>query len=669
MSGIKDQENIDELRKRLYDRGWQDKSVKRHDLTKTSIDVKRGWGSEVASQIPAKENISTHDNPPVTQLPPNESESIVSQISDTIIQNDKDVVVPPPKKNRTYRTIILLFSLGVLLLSVIGSAIYILLGGNQISANNISISIEAPFSVAGGDTVPIQVGITNQNSIPIESATLILNYPPGTKSVEEGNRDLYEDRLPLEDIEAGGVVNKPIKVIMFGEENEDKEIKATIEYRVKNSNGTFYKNAEPVMVKINSSPIVIRTEAVEKISSGQELEVTLTLLSNAINPMHDVLITADYPNSFSFLNAVPQTTYGQNSWLLDEVLPDTVYTITFKGLVTGLASEAAEIQLKAGTPKSDNQTELSSVLTQTKVGYTIENPFIDVTVGIGGDRDGAAVLAAGADANVEVLVANTMNETLYDMRVELVPRGNLIRDDNLDISSGFYDSVTKKINWEIAGMKSLTEVPPGESRKFSFTVKPDKGQSTGSFDLSVKVFARRVNEANANENLVGTAVAEAKYSSEIQIAGEINHTSSPFGDGGPVPPVAGQTTDYTITLVATAGVNDISGGVVTTALPQYVSWAERTSGDGEIEFNPVSKQISWRVGNMSAHQQKQIKMQIKLLPSVTHIGKTLTLLEAQDFRATDRFTEVGLKARAIKLDNNLSEELGFSEGNGRVQAE
>ena len=63
---IKDQENIDELRKRLYDRGARNVQVGRHDLSRETIEVSRGWGG-VKKTAPA-DPISTRvkpTNPPV----------------------------------------------------------------------------------------------------------------------------------------------------------------------------------------------------------------------------------------------------------------------------------------------------------------------------------------------------------------------------------------------------------------------------------------------------------------------------------------------------------------------------------------------------------------------------------------------------------------------------
>jgi hypothetical protein len=499
---IKDQENIDELRKRLYDRGVGSVKTERHDLTRPAVEVSRGWAMpRVSSPLPPKEDVV-----PIV-------ENIVAD--EELHSNNEHFYTPAEKPKRSYRKLILTSSFGVLILAILISGAYLIFGGNQISGNNISLSMNAPFAVAGGDILPLQLSVTNQNSVAIESATLIINYPPGTKSADENPKDLYEERIPIDKIDAGQVLNIPVKAILFGEENEEKQIKATIEYRVINSNGTFFKEAEPVVIKINSSPLVLRVNSVEKISSGQEMEITLTLQSNSTSPMENILVSATYPNSFSPIGSEPSPVSAQNQWLIDKILPNNTYIIKIRGLVTGLATESSEIQFKAGNPKADNQFVLGSILTQTKLNYKIEDPFIGVVVNINNDTDGSAVLNSNDNADVSVVVTNTLDEAVYDMRVELLPEGNIVHENNITVDNGFFDSASKKINWEISGMSSLEQVKPGENRDFKFSLDPDESQATGAFDISVKVFARRVNEANANEELIGTAVAGVKYSSVL----------------------------------------------------------------------------------------------------------------------------------------------------------
>jgi hypothetical protein len=383
----------------------------------------------------------------------------------------------------------------------------------------------------------------------------------------------------------------------------------------------------------------------------------------------NVLIKANFPNSFTFVSSDPEPSYAQNEWLIKELAPESTETITLKGRVSGVAGETAELQFEAGTPRSDNQFMMGSVLAKAKTGYLIESAFLDLVVEINRDRDGQAIITAGSEAEVMLQVTNTLEETIYDMRVEIVPKGNLIRDSLLDVPSGFYDTNTKTIRYEVSGMKDLAEVAPGETRQFYFTVLPDEGQSTAAFDISAKVFARRVREASAAEDMVGTAVAEAKYSAKIQNRAEVGYSSGGFMDEGPIPPVANKTTTYTITFETEAGINDVTGATLTTTLPQYIEWLDVYDGKGTVEFNPVAKQLKWNIGSMTAKEKQQLKIQVGLLPSVTQVGTTPTIVGSQEFKATDRFTGEALRVTNQALRTELSTEAGFPEGNGRVVAD
>jgi hypothetical protein len=653
MSGIKDQQNIDDLRRRLYDRSYNDEAMLKPKLTAVKVDVARGW-----------KDARPLDIEPTSQPKPQTTPEVVRTLTPPA-----ELVVAEPIKatSRKYRLIILLGSVGLFVIMAIISSVYLFFGANQISGQNINISLSAPFAIAAGEKVLLQVNVSNQNSVPIESATLILNYGAGTKSNDEAMRELFEERLTIGILEPGEARNIPINVIIFGEENEVKEIKATVEYRVKGSNGTFFKEAEPAKIQVNSSPLVVRVNSVEKVSSGQEVEFKITLQSNASTPQKNILVSAAYPNSFTFIESNPLPVYGQTEWLIPEIKPDSTAVITLKGRVNGVANEEAVLQFSAGTPRSDNQFIMGSVLSKTNSSYTIERPFIDVLVNINGDTDGSAVIEAGQIANVKVLFKNTLEETIYDMRVEISPKGNLIRDNLLSIPSGFYDSSSKTIRYEVSGMPSLAEVRAGETREFIFSVNPDSNQTTAAFDISTNVYARRVSDANASEVIVGTALAEAKYSSRLETRAQVGRSDSTFTDEGPIPPVAGEVTTYTLTFEAETGANDVTGMTFNTTLPQHVSWLNSYKGEGTVEFNPVSKQLTWTLGTMSAKNTKQLQVQVGLLPSVTHIGRNLVIVGTQELKATDRFTSTSLKAQNQPLYNDLSTEAGFEKDNGVVQ--
>lgn len=661
MAGIKDQENIEELKQRLYERGSELSSVSRSQLKPQEIEVSRGW-TGVSDGTPKTEPVAVIDRSPL---------SVVGETGEGApdpVFDESQVATLAATPRRRYRMVILVVSLVFFVLTTLASSTYLFFGSNQISAKNINLTVTTPFALAGGETATMQATIANNNSVAVSSATLIINYPSGTRSIEEGARELYEERIPIAGIAPGEAINIPFRAVLYGEENEDKPVKVAIEYRVEGSNGTFFKEADPQVVKITSSPLVVRATGVDKISSGQDLVMTLLVQSNSASVQKNILVSTSYPSSFGFTRAEPEPAYGQNSWLIEELPANGSVEIKVTGRIDGLADENAEIQVKVGNPQLDNQFLMGSVLSQSRFSYTIEQPFTGVTVDINGDRDGEAVIAPDDIAQVRVTVSNTLREPVFDMRVALTISGNLIRDDLFEPEGGFYDASQKTLIFDVSGQGDLGEVGPGETRNFSFRVLPDPGQGTAAFSVSASVYARRVNERSAAESLIGTAAASAKYSSAPQVLSELGYSNGPFTDSGAIPPVATLPTTYTVTLVAEAGVNDMTKAVVTANLPQYASWLDSYEGEGTVEFNPVAKQLKWNVGDISAKATRTLQFQVSVVPSVTQVGRPLVVIGAQELRATDRFTGVNLRAQGKELINELSTELGFVHNNGVVQA-
>jgi hypothetical protein len=495
---------------------------------------------------------------------------------------------------------------------------------------------------------------------------LIINYPAGTKSTDSPARDLYEERITLNRINAGEAINTPLKAVMYGEENEERQINATIEYRLVDSNGTFYKESDPLTFKISSSPVVIRVESIKKVSAGQEVTVVLTIQSNASTPLRDVLITANYPTNFDYSSAEPSPDFRESAWLIKELLPESSKKITIKGGIVGKQTEEFQMQFSAGAPQIDNQFMIGSVLANATADFVIEQPFIDVGISVNGITSEVATLPTGKDTVVEVSVQNTLDQTLYDMAVEVAVKGNILVRENVQVNKGIYDSVKDVIRFDPSGDKSLSAVAPGATKKFVFTLRPGDQKSTPSYSLTANAFARRVNESSATEQLVGTAKSEVKFTSSVAVARTIARGVPGFTDIGSIPPAPDTKTSYTVMLSASAGGNDVTGAVLTTSLPQYVSWENLSLGDGRLEFNPVSKELTWTVGEIKAGAKKSTTFQIALLPSQNQIGTTPAVIGAQRFRATDRFTNEVVRAEAPPASSELGLESGFEEQNGVV---
>lgn len=619
MSQLDSQEEIDELRKRLYSRGEKFDETERHGVSDLKIDVSRDW-----------------------------------RVPETIVEAQ-------PETSRRYRWYILLGSLFFLLVTAAFTGFYMFSGGNQISSDNISINISGPTTLGGGERLNAQIGITNQNNVAIESATLIVSYPGGSQTVTEPIEDLNEQRIWIDRLEPGEARNIPIDAIVYGEEGDEKQLRAQLEYRIVDSDSLFYKDADNYNFRIISSPITLQVRSIRKVAAGQEVEVELRVISNTNTTYDNLLVTTSYPNGFSYKSAEPNPDYNQNVWKIDSLKPEETKTIKIKGSVSGFSNESIRLSAKVGPSKPENQYIAGATLTESYTEFVIERPFIDVSIEVNGENKNPVVLAAGSSADVQIEVTNTLDESFYDMKVEVVPEGSALNSAKISSSDGYYDSNTGVIRFETANRPSFSQVRAGTSENLVITIAPGNTDSTSSFSFTVNVYGRRVGETSAQEQLFGTTKLEARYASNVSASNSLASVS------GPIPPKVGMTTTYQVALTATAGSNEITGGVMKTTLPVYVDWLANYQAEGLVVYNPVNRELEWQVGSINGGKGKTLIFTVALQPSDSQIGSKPILVNQQTFEAKDRFTGTTLRATVPQMSTELGTDGNYQDDSGTVE--
>lgn len=568
-------------------------------------------------------------------------------------------------KRKTFRKWLLLIGVLFFVLAVGVSSFFLFVGKNTISGDNISLSVSGPISVGGGEEYSFQVSVANQNTVPIQSATLIIEYPDGTHSAEDVNKELSVVRRPLDTVASGELVNIPEKVRIFGEENEEKEIRVSVDYRVEGSNATFHKESAPLRFKVSTSPIVMTFDSVKTVSSGQELALSLTVQSNSPAPLTDILVKLTYPDGFDFTDATPDTVSGEDTWKFQTLKPGEKKTIAIRGLVTGYEDEVRKFGATAGVSAGQENT-LASMLAKADAEVAIEKSFFEVGVSINGKTSDTVVVGSTEDAAVEVKFTNTLNTSIYSGEVLVELSGNALNEFDISSEDGFYDSNENTISWDAVGVESLREIPPGQTGSLRFTVSPsERVGKAPQIKLKVTVKGARVFEERASEELTGIAERTIKIESVHSLDAYVLHDTGPFVNTGPTPPVAEEVTQYTYTLLVRTGANDVTGAEVTAVLPQYVQWLDLVTDGDTVKYNPSTRTIRWAIGDMEANATEEVSVQVALLPSLSQVGTTPALLETQRFKATDRFTGTVVRAEHVSLTTVLESE---NVSDGKVRA-
>lgn len=629
------EKRLEALRERLYSRGERRTQHERRKLIDDPKEVRRTWES------PQNQDIKK----PVGELREDEPQAETGQ-----------PMAQRQRKKHSYRTTLIVAGLIFFAVALILSGSFLFFGKNTISGDNITIGVDGPFAIGGGEELPLQIAIANQNAVPIESATLIVEYPFGTQSVDEPGKELFRDRKQLSQINPGEVVNIPMRAIIFGEENEEKSVLVSVEYRVRGSNATFFKEAEPLRFKISSSPVVLNVESVKQIASGQEAEITLTIASNAPSDVSDVLVKAEYPFGFDYSDSEPSPHSGRDTWLITKLVPEEEKEITIRGVLVGKQDETQIFRFSVGVANERDKFSLASIFTTLTQEITIEQPFLDVNVLVGLSDAEEVVISPKDVTRVSIELLNTLSGTIYDGIIEAHLTGNALDESEVDANRGFYDSSKNTITWDAQSDSNLAEMLPGKKSTVTFTLKPLKEGSskTPQITLDVTVKGKRVSEDRVAQELTGTITRTLKVASVAELRSEALYSTGPFTNTGPMPPRAEDVTTYTVHMAIKNGSNSVTDSEISTAIPPYVTWLDLTSAGSIFTYNPVTRAVVWKAGDLEAGEEKEAAFQVSIFPSISQVGQIPTLVGEQRFKATDRFTGTTIRAEAPALTTRLS---------------
>jgi hypothetical protein len=578
--------------------------------------------------------------------------------------------MPQPKKIilKGYRTKIIAIAGIFFVVALILSSSFLFFGQNTISGNNIEITVQAPFTIGGGEELSLDVALTNRNAVAVESATLIVEYPSGTQAVDTQGKELFRDRISLGSIKPGEAVQTPVKAKIFGEENEEKVVNISVEYRVAGSNATFFKEAEPLKLKISSSPVVLSVDSIKEVSSGQEFTLTLSIASNSSTPLSDLLVQAEYPFGFDFSQSDPKPVKGQNLWSIASLPSGGKGKITITGVMVGGSAEERTFNFSVGVSSERDRFALSSVLTKASTEMTLTNPFVGLTVLTNGSTDKTVSVGQGDVVNVSITFKNTLSDTIYDGAIKTTLSGNGLDANTVNAAAGFYDSSTRTIIWDKGTVGDLGELAPGEQQTVDFSVRGVNLDTakTPQVSYQVSVSGRRVSETRVPQELTNIESRTIRFESVVSLSSQELYSTGPFRNDGPMPPRAEAATQYTTILQATNGSNALAEATVSMTLPSYVTWANVISSGDTITYNANTREALWRIGNLDANASVDAAFQLSFLPSVSQVGTVPTLVGEQSLRATDRFTGTVVRTTAGALTTRLPEDPDPNTHTGQV---
>lgn len=547
--------------------------------------------------------------------------------------------------------------------------------GGLTEGKSAEVRVGGPVSVAAGEPFSAYIEIKNKGGINIEAADLVLEYPVGMRLRNNQNVELARDRKTLGKINAGEAVNQILEMVAFGEGGSDKTIKATVEYRLENSNATLV-NEGVYTFKLSQSPIDIALNFPIEVKTRQEIDFEVEVRSNASTLIKDLYLQIEYPPGFQFTKSKPEP-LKNNLWKLGDLTQGVVKKIVLTGLIEGQEMEEKFFNIKVGTLSQD---KMSNVYGSTGKGIVLRKPAFGFTVLINGADLEKNIVSSGEKIRGEIIWENNLPVSVQDSSVSLKINGAAVDSVSLFAENGFYRASESALVWTKTTEPALRSISSGQSHslKFSFSIKkplPVLAPGDKNFVVSIDAImsGRKVEPSGENIEVRSDVQKRLLVNSGLQLAARGVHYSGPFTNSGPLPPKVGQETTYTVIWSLINPSNDILDVKISAPLPAYMRWLGAVAPVGApITFDENTGLVTWNKGVVKAgtgvlSQAEEAAFQIGLTPAPNQVGTSPDILLESILTGTDSFTGATVNISKPGMDTLLRDDPKFDNNQGIVK--
>jgi len=549
---------------------------------------------------------------------------------------------PPVSIFKKFFIISIIFFIGAL-----GFAFYKFSNNNSsVSSDKIDIQVIGNSFTKGGDELPLQIEIANNNNASLELANLIIEYPKGA---DDSTADVM--RLPRDSIgtiKSGERVIRNINVKLFGEEKSIRNIKISLEYHPEGSNAIFTKD-KYYPVTISLAPLSLNIDSPTNAISNQPISFKITATLNTSLPDSNPILQVTYPNNFVFDSAIPAPSLGNSVWDLSSLSTTNPITVLVTGRLIGQDGDEQVFHVYAGTTNGTDQGVVSVVYSSILQKVLITKPFLDARILVNGQDQTEYVVPGGGIVNAEIDWANNLPTLVTDAQIIVTLSGNVFDKSTVKPNNGFYDSANNQIIWDKNSISTLSEINPGESGTVTFSFTPSSlvGLSTviknPQISIQVSIKGRQPQLGSTYNDINNFSEKVVKILSDFQIASSASYT------GGSIPPKAETETTYTVTWTLSNSANNINQAQARSALPIYVKWVGLPQGvNDNLTYNEVTREVIWNIGsvlpNTGINSNRETSFLISLKPSLTQVGSVPQLMKEIYLSGMDSFANTLIKS-------------------------
>mgnify|MGYP001357075588 CR=1 FL=1 len=554
----------------------------------------------------------------------------------------------------------------IFFVGALGYALYnFYISDSSVSSDKIDIKVIGNSFTKGGDELPLQIEITNNNNSNLELADLVVEYPKGA---DDNIADVV--RLPRDDIgtiRPGENIIRNIKVKLYGGEKSIRNIKVSLEYHPEGSNAIFTKD-KYYPVTISMAPLSLSIESPTTTISNQPVSFKIISTLNTSLPSDNPILQVTYPNNFIFESATPAPILGNSVWDLSTLTTLAPLSVEIKGKIVGEDGDEQVFHAYSGTASDKNPNEVGVVYSSVLQKILIAEPFLSTQILVNNINQNEYVVSGSEDVEVAINWANNLSTSITDTQIIASLSGNVFDKNNVEARDGFYDSANNQITWNKSTDSRLSEIVPGESGSVSFNFKPISLVGVSSTVKDPQVLIKV--SIKGRQPILGSTYTDVDNFSEkvVKILSTFQIASSASYSSGNMPPKAETETVYKVTWTLSNTSNNVSQASARAVLPIYVKWGGGLSGSKEnVTYNEVSREVIWNIGSVSPYvginSNREVTFLISLKPSISQIKSIPTLMNEIKLTGMDMYTNTTINNTYRQISTALPND---PDATGRV---
>jgi len=545
---------------------------------------------------------------------------------------------------------------------------------NDTDGQDLTLVISGPERIAVGEEVVWTITYHNVGKVDLERLELTMKYPSGFKLVSadpEATND-FSNIWDLGDLAVGEEEQVVVRGQIFGEEEDVKSFYASLVYQPANFSSDFVKDAS-LEVTLANSLISIDIEQPDNILPETEYDWKITVNNLSSETIDDWQVTFVTLPGFIMSDPVPEdidiqdtAEHKEYTWKQNSLWANKSRTFMFTGDFPVEARGINELKVIVKRKEGDEY----KIIQEKSWNAVILGEEMLLTMKING-ADTLDSVNPGEAIAYQVSIKNTAGKDLKDLTVGLKLTPEFIDWSTLKAPGVPEQSADGWVKLSQETFDELETLPAGEELvlDFSVQVKEQVLDSANKLKSYMTVKVGKVGDEEKDDLDFSTRVVSTEVRSQAKFRSEANYYDDegvPVGSG-PLPPVAGETTEFIIVWTARTNVGDFDSASVSATLPQAVIWqGVQTVDQGSVNYDAVGKQIIWNIGKLQTSDGAvQAVFKVSITPEFEKIGSVINLLSVATMQAVTGGQNITLTGPV--LNTNLDGAL-FGSGQGTVQS-